>query len=215
MITAFFFILVSRQFLLLLGFQNLKSASSDIVCFKFKPKHTQTTRKIKQTPNTKSNKIITKINKPLNQIKDIDEGLTSRDFYSTPKQTGLTIAWTIFLIVIIVAIFIIIIRLVSNFSGTGECATPPISPSNITVQIVTGTRFDVSWSSVQDATSYTIYVGQSPGFTRTQSINVTNAVETTAQIIGLDLNESYFIKVSSVNACGESENFAEIAFDFN
>jgi len=100
-------------------------------------------------------------------------------------------------------------------SASTGCGTAPIPPSNITVQIVTGTRFDVSWTAVQEATSYTVYVGQSPGFTRTQSINVSNSVETTAQIIGLALNESYFIKVTALNACGESENSAEIAFDFN
>lgn len=141
--------------------------------------------------------------------------LTSRDFYSIPNTNGLTILYTILLIVIIIAIFIIIINISSRISSRGGCGSPPIPPSNITAQIVSGSRFDVSWKDVQNATSYTIYIGQTPGFDLIQSVNVTNVTENTGNILGLPLNESYYIKVTSTNACGESENSAEIAFDFN
>jgi hypothetical protein len=138
--------------------------------------------------------------------------LTSKDFYSTPSQTGTVIAITIIIVVIVLLLLYLGIFVISK--APKACTAPPAVPTGVEAGFVNDATFRVLWPSVADTSKYTVYVGQTNTFTRVNAINITTTNRTYADIKGLLAGRTYYIMVSSSNNCGESANSAKISFVF-
>lgn len=148
-----------------------------------------------------------------NNMNEYDGSLTSRDFYSIKPKTGSTIILTIVFLIIAIVIFIILVRLFANRS-TDNCLVPPNPPSTLSAQTVSNTQFDVFWSSSSNTNSYICYIGTDLNFTRAEAIQTIPTTNTNISVNGLDLGTTYYLFVTSVNSCGESNNSQQISFDF-
>lgn len=135
----------------------------------------------------------------------------STAFYETPvvKQRSTVVAAVVFVLLTIVVV-IVIYLLLRNRRKT--CTVAPSSPTDVSAGYLSSTQFIIQWRAVNTAESYTVYVGQSSGFLRARSVNVTTTKSTRATITGLTLNRSYYIFVTATNSCGESVGSDEITF---
>jgi len=140
------------------------------------------------------------------------ETLTSLDFYTVKSQTFITILLTITMVVVVLLLLYLGIYILG--SRVKACTDAPSSPQNVKAGFVSDLTFRVFWDRIPDVTNYTVYVGQTPIFTRVQSINVTTSTKPSADINGLEKGRTYYIFVSATNACGESVDSARITYIF-
>lgn len=144
---------------------------------------------------------------------DDDNILYSASFIDVPSRTAIGVALGILLTVIVIVIFIIIFKLLTN-TNTTTCTAPPNSPATINPQTTSPTSFNVTWTPVDGATSYTLYIGTINGFSKNQAIFTRDTTIPTTTINNLALNTTYYIFVTSNNACGSSDQSLQISFYF-
>ena len=139
-----------------------------------------------------------------------DYGLTSMDFYSTRSRGFITVVATITLLIIVLMLIYVGLYAISQIPKA--CTTAPSPPTNLQAGYMNAGSFRVLWTAVADVKSYTVYVGQTAAFSRTQSINITTTNRTYADIKGLETGRTYYIMVTASNNCGESANSSKITF---
>lgn len=152
----------------------------------------------------------------MGQIKVSDgkmDELTSLDFYSVKTNVPLTVTLTIIILLIVFVVFIILINLFEPVDPNANCTTAPLPPTNISAQTVDENTFTISWTESDQTTSYVAYVGLNPSFTRPQALQLETTTSSSATVVGLDLDTTYYIFVTSINPCGESSNSATSTFD--
>lgn len=140
------------------------------------------------------------------------EPLTSMDFYYQKSRGFLITIIVITMIVVVILVLYLGIYLISRVPKACSQAPPP--PQNVGAGYIDDNSFRVQWSSVSTADRYIVYVGQNQTFTRAQSINTTSTSrsQTEVDIQGLEPGRTYYILVSAVNTCGESEVSDRITF---
>jgi len=80
---------------------------------------------------------------------------------------------------------------------------PPTAPTNVKVSAITQTTAKVTWTAVEGATSYDVYVG-------TEKVATVDVAE--AALTGLTADTDYKVTVVASNIAGASEKSAEVAF---
>ena len=93
----------------------------------------------------------------------------------------------------------------SDFAPLVATGGAPDTPSGLTASVAGDSQIDLSWTAVSGATSYDIYRSSSSGgtFARLGSEPTVGAV-TSYSNTGLDNGTTYYYKITSLNASGES-----------
>ncbi|OGS20836.1 MAG: hypothetical protein A2252_00275 [Elusimicrobia bacterium RIFOXYA2_FULL_39_19] len=86
--------------------------------------------------------------------------------------------------------------------GEDEEETVPTAPTGTTVSVGNG-KLTISWTSVDDATSYVLYYTTFSGVTKTNSTVITG-VTSPYNFSGLTYGVTYYISITAVNIIGES-----------
>jgi len=142
-------------------------------------------------------------------------GIDSRYFVTYPSRTNTTVALTIILVTIVVVIFIVIIVLLLRRSTTSSiCTAAPSPPTTVTSVYVSPTQFNVTWAPVQNAKTYTVYIGTTNGFSPGQAILTKTSTAPPAAITNLTTNTTYYILIVSTNTCGTSVPSEQLTFQF-
>ena len=144
---------------------------------------------------------------------DDDNILYSASFIDVPSRTAIGVALGILLTVIVIVIFVIIFKLLTS-SNTTTCTAPPNSPAGLSAQTTSPTSFNVTWTPVDGATSYTLYIGSNTGFTKSQAIFVRDTTIPVTGVNNFALNTTYYIFVTATNSCGTSAQSLQISFLF-
>lgn len=111
------------------------------------------------------------------------------------------------LIIIFIYVFFVSKR-ISTTSATGQtfnqCRTPPATPNNVALFIVTNTSITITWSAITGADTYRAYISKTSGFSLVDSLAVKSTGNTTSTFTGLDSGFIYYVKITAFNSCGES-----------
>ncbi|OPX86441.1 MAG: Exoglucanase B precursor [Pelotomaculum sp. PtaB.Bin104] len=85
-------------------------------------------------------------------------------------------------------------------------ASAPVwaSDAALAVSDVTGSAFNVSWPAANGADSYKVVVSNTTGGITTDALNTTISGSTSCAVSGLTANRRYDVKVTAVNAAGDS-----------
>lgn len=153
------------------------------------------------------------------------------------KLTGNTATVVILIIIIIIVILIIILIFfvfnrqsstppqttqkclfnndcpIGNICIGGICRSLECSisapPTNIQVTNPISGIVNISWTFVPGANSYRVYIGTNPNFNKFNAIDFTTTENTSAQFSNVISGFNYYIFVTSVNDCGESNKSQE------
>ncbi len=88
----------------------------------------------------------------------------------------------------------------SEYSNMASDTTIVAAPTNFADSVASAKQIDLSWSTVQGATTYKVYQSSSSGDIETKGIK-----DTFHNIQGLTPNTEYVYKVTAINTNGESE----------
>lgn len=144
------------------------------------------------------------------------ENLTSLDFATSAKSNKFTtfmIVMLFFLILFIIVAYVIYLK--NNVTIIDNCTVKPPVPENVAITRINSTTLNVGWLISPTATSYNIYIGLAPNFTREQKlIKLTAGPVDNLNITSLPTGSIYYILVSAQNKCGESDNSIVASFNF-
>lgn len=93
--------------------------------------------------------------------------------------------------------------------GTSGPCVPPGAPSNLMFN-KSGTNLTVNWIAGAGATSYRLLAGTAPELSNAVDVNVGGATSQGFNIAGIPAG-TYYVRVVSVNACGNSGASNEVA----
>lgn len=140
------------------------------------------------------------------------EPRSSLDFFELKSQTAKTVFLSILSIILLVIIIIVVTTLASKLKK--KCSASPNPPSNVEVGYINTSTFKVRWTPQNNVSSYTVYVGSSLHFARSAALKTVSTKKSSANIVGLDRNSTYYIYVTASNACGESVDSESVVYFF-
>ncbi len=97
-----------------------------------------------------------------------------------------------------------------NTGTDGETANPPSPPTGV-IAIGGEGEITLSWESVTDADSYTIYWSATSGVTKLQCTMILNITSTSYTHTGLTSGVTYYYLVTAVSSSGESDESSEVS----
>lgn len=135
----------------------------------------------------------------------------STAFYeTTPPKYGLTVV-TAVIFAILTIVVVVTIYLLLRYRRR-PCNAPPKAPTDVSAGYLSASQFIVQWNPIDNAESYTVYVGQITRFPVSAAVSITTTRNTRATITGLTINRNYYISATATNSCGESPLSPEITF---
>lgn len=125
------------------------------------------------------------------------------------------VALTIFLVIVVlvVLLYFLFVRtdpLVAATTGPG-CLNPPAPPTNVLISNPLADIVAVSWDAIPTASTYRIYLDKNPGFLIRDAEQVRSSELTSSSFGNLETGFTYYVKVTSFNACGESSPSNEVS----
>lgn len=134
----------------------------------------------------------------------------STHFYDVRERTFGRNLLIILLVVLVLVVIYLAILLISRIPK--KCNGPPAAPTNVRAGYVSSTAFRVLWNPVPDVERYTVYVGQTQGFSRVNAIKIVTTGTPSADATDLTLYRTYYIRVSATNNCAESVDSVEVSY---
>lgn len=92
--------------------------------------------------------------------------------------------------------------------GSGSCQATncllPASPTNLALEAVGNSQIDATWTAIGEATSYVLYTSKIPNFIFPDDVEAGSSTLTTSgSLTELTPGSEYFVRVASVNSCGQ------------
>lgn len=140
------------------------------------------------------------------------EDLRSTDFFYQRSRTPAIIILAVVCVIVVILIIYLLIYLFSLIPR--KCTSSPTIPKNVEAGFINSKTFRVQWTAVPNASSYTVYIGQTEDFNRVNAINIVSSPISRVDVTGLPSGKFYYIFVTAVNACGESANSETIIYAF-
>lgn len=138
--------------------------------------------------------------------------ITSKNFHTIDtKSPGL-----IFLAILAVVTVVLIIYAVIKIASTRKkaCTLAPPVPVNVRAGYINDGSFLVAWNYIPNADNYTVYVGKTSTFDKSQAIKTVSTDKSRIEISQLALNQTYYIYVVATNSCGDSNPSPTITFTY-
>ncbi len=122
------------------------------------------------------------------------------------------------IIVLIIAIILIILVYASRNSTSvtntstptvSSCVAPPGMPTGLFLTNPQGDLIVATWNFLAAATSYTVYLGTTPGFATGSALSTKVVTSNSTSFGNLAQGVTYYVKLTASNSCGTSVLSAE------